>query len=294
MGAGRFSVALQMRIGALGAATQPATSATALSCDCGYIAPSLDIWHAHVGGCAVRPGYNSSSRAADLNHGVKGYIRDRRPDLTPELSPPADGPKGALLADILVHLPSGDAIIDWRVFNPLSASEPSARTAEQEKERKYEGALVPVIPAVISAPGGFTATTLRVVRAIESACDAEHNSLVRRISFLVGSGTASMIISARLRAGLTQRRSKAIQAAFPTPCTALSVADLPPLSPADLADDDFEKGVLHEVAISISSPTPNSCKVVVPSTAPSTNFSSSVTVVTSAPQSLSLVFYKGC
>jgi hypothetical protein len=137
-GSGRFAVQLQLRLGISPLSAQDVAS---LACDCGVVCSKADFI-AHVAGCSVRPGYNASGRATDMNEAVISFLRSHRASCAPERSPPV-APDGSILADLLVHLPwpgpdpsaPNVVVVDWRVFSPLAPSRPTAKDAANKVGR---------------------------------------------------------------------------------------------------------------------------------------------------------------
>ncbi len=85
-------------------------------------------------------------------------------------------PLGDLFADLAVYLHSTVLQVDWVVFSPLCASAPTSLSSERRKRAKYGALPVSVLPGAISALGGLSATTARIVKTMERAAGTVSSS----------------------------------------------------------------------------------------------------------------------
>jgi hypothetical protein len=233
-GEGTFAIAVQSRCGMLHRATCFASAIgtkTGMECACGIIS-LVEDWHEHVKGCCKRPGYGPSSRAKAMNDLVHGTLAINAPELCPQLLPPATA-DGSSEGDLSVLFAAGPLLLDWVVFSPLAKSAPSVRRSEQRKTRRYKDADVAVVGCAVSSGGALSASTLRVLRCLESAC---HVPIVPAFVRCVVASTASIIRDARFRAGLLAPRRE--HSASPLPRLGLTIDDLPPVAYDDELSDE--------------------------------------------------------
>jgi hypothetical protein len=152
----------------------------------------------------------------------------------------------------LVKLPQGNIVLDWVFFSPCAPSAPTAITSERRKAGTYGG--LPVVAAAVSVFGGMTNTTLRCLRAIESAAGVEKNALVDVVVSSVIKGTSSCLQSARIRSGCSSPSPNSNSTKNSSPIIGIPVDSLPKL------DDEDERSVF-ELGVPLpptSSPTPSS------------------------------------
>jgi hypothetical protein len=184
-----------------------------------------------------------------MNKVVKRLVVDASPFTLVEESPPADT-SGTILADLRVQC-SPPLLVDWCVVQPLAVSSPSVAAAERRKAKQY-CATKNVIAAVCTAAGSLSAPTLRTMRHLEKFCDLQKNALATPLVCSIVRATALMVRSARLRAGISDR--KLLQSTCDTEVTA-SLADLAGLDDED-RNLDFETGPL--LSLALSSPSASS------------------------------------
>jgi hypothetical protein len=244
-GHGLFAGALQLRLGIAHLAGKTLPTETHRRCDCGFICALAD-WPEHIVGCANRDGFNSSSRAALMNHLVYSYVSRAAPRLVPQEQPAVAGHNGEqLFADLAIQLPAGPLVLDWVVFSSLAPSAPSAKKSEAAKGRTYP-ASAGVIPCAVSCRGGLSATTLRVLRGIEAACKGDKNSLVAPFILSVVSSSASILHRADIHRGATKTSGAASEP--PTSTRGINIALLPELDDSD-RELEFEHGKLDASAL---------------------------------------------